>query len=61
MVAKVISGKSIRGVLNYNESKVKEGQAVCILENKFGTDPEDLSSSDKLSRFEHLQKQNKKV
>jgi len=30
MVCKVRSGKNIRGALNYNENKVKEGVAQCI-------------------------------
>ena len=30
MVCKVRSGKNIKGALNYNENKVKEGVAECI-------------------------------
>jgi hypothetical protein len=61
MVAKVISGKSIRGALNYNENKVKEGNASCLLAHKFGSAVSDLSFSNKLTRFEKLTQRNPKV
>ena len=61
MVAKVISGKSIRGALNYNENKVKEGKASCLLAHKFGSPVSDLSFSNKLTRFEKLTQRNPKV
>lgn len=61
MVAKVISGKNIRGVLNYNENKVKEGLAECILAGNFGGDPKELSFSNKLNRFEKLIAHNSKT
>lgn len=60
MVAKVISGKSIRGALNYNENKVK-GNASCLLAHKFGSAVSDLSFSNKLTRFEKLTQRNPKV
>lgn len=61
MVAKVISGKSIRGALNYNENKVKEGKASCLLAHKFGSPVSDLSFSNKLMRFQKLTERNPKV
>ena len=61
MVARIISGKSIRGLLNYNENKVASGEASLILANRFGTDIEILDFSSKLKRFEHLTNQNIKV
>lgn len=61
MVARIISGKSIRGLLNYNESKVTNGEASLILASRFGTDIEKLNFSSKLNRFEHLTNQNIKV
>lgn len=54
MVAKVRSGKSIRGVLNYNEHKVHSGTAQLILASRFSCDIEKLSFQNKLSRFEHI-------
>jgi len=54
MVCKVRSGKNIRGALNYNENKVKEGVAECIGAANFVGQPQHLRFSDKLARFEHL-------
>ena len=58
MVCKVISGKSIKGALNYNESKVREGLAECIGATNFIAEPEQLNFYNKLSRFENLIEQN---
>ncbi|WP_316809219.1 relaxase/mobilization nuclease domain-containing protein [Pedobacter agri] len=54
MVTRILSGKSIRGLLNYNENKVKTGDAELILANKFGAEIGDLELRDKLRRFEQL-------
>jgi len=51
MVAKVISGKDIKGVLNYNELKVIEGKAHLIAASGFLKEPEALSFYEKLYRF----------
>lgn len=51
MVAKVISGKNIRGLLNYNENKLRAGVAQCIVANRFGCEPDELTFSDKINRF----------
>jgi hypothetical protein len=61
MVAKVISGKNIRGALSYNENKVAEGTATCILASTFGSEPKVLSFYDKLEKFDRLMALNKKV
>lgn len=61
MVAKVISGKNIRGLLNYNENKVREGVAQCIAASRFGCDPHGLTFSDKLNRFRKVTALNQKV
>src|SRR5688500_15734798 len=58
MVCKVISGKSIKGALNYNESKVREGLAECIGAANFIAEPEKLNFYNKLSRFENLIEKN---
>lgn len=54
MVARIKSGKSIRGLLNYNENKVTAGSAQLIMASLFGTELEKLNFSDKLNRFQHL-------
>ena len=54
MVAKIITGKSIKGALNYNEHKVREGKAELIFASRFLLEPEELSFRDKLVRFERL-------
>jgi hypothetical protein len=58
MVCKVRSGKSIRGALNYNENKVKEGVAECIAAVNFITEPKHLNFYDKLLMFKNLIEQN---
>jgi hypothetical protein len=54
MVARIKSGKNIRGLLNYNENKVTAGSAQLIMASLFGTELEKLNFSDKLNRFQHL-------
>jgi hypothetical protein len=61
MVAKITIGKSIRGIINYNENKVKESQAQCIAANSYGVEHEDLSFYQKLNRLENLQEKNGRV
>jgi len=58
MVARVISGKDIRGALNYNEQKVMEGTATCIQTNLFKKDADRLSFHEKLDRFIELNERN---
>ncbi len=61
MVAKVNSGKDIRGILNYNENKIMEGVANCIHENLFGQEVEKLSFTAKLKGFENFMNQNRRA
>lgn len=61
MVAKISSGKSIRGILNYNEQKVTEGKAQLILASGFGGEIGTLGLVNKIQRFEHLTILNEKV
>lgn len=61
MVAKVISGKDIKGALNYNEQKVQEGKAVCIMSNLFKEDSGRLTFFDKLNRFTDLNEKNRRT
>ncbi|MBS1918259.1 MAG: relaxase/mobilization nuclease domain-containing protein [Bacteroidetes bacterium] len=54
MVARIRTGKSIAGALNYNEQKLKEGQAECIAANNFLKDVDEMHFYDKLRHFERL-------
>jgi hypothetical protein len=58
MVCKVRCGKSIRGALNYNENKVKEGMAECIAAVNFVGEAQHLTFHEKLARFENLIERN---
>jgi len=61
MVARIKIGKSIKGILNYNELKVREGKADLILASGFSTEAEDLTFSQKLRRFEKLIQRNDRI
>lgn len=54
MVAKIKIGKSIRGILHYNENKVAEGSASLILASGFAGDIENMSLQNKIKRFQYL-------
>lgn len=54
MVAKIESGKSIRGILHYNENKVSALDATLILASGFAGDIENMNFMQKLNRFKHL-------
>lgn len=54
MVAKIVSGKSIRGILLYNEDKTEKGGAKILLASGFATDIDRLNFHQKLHRFEQL-------
>lgn len=61
MVCKIVCGKSIRGVLNYNEYKVQCAAATLLLAAGFPRGPEELTFSNKLQMFEMLTRQNEKT
>jgi hypothetical protein len=61
MVARIVSGKSIRGMLSYNETKVDQGEAKLILASGFATDIDRLNFHQKLYRFEQLTRLNSRV
>jgi hypothetical protein len=61
MVAKIKSGKSLIGALNYNENKVKQGKAQLIAAVKYFKDKEDLSFYDKLLRLTDLAAMNQRA
>ncbi len=54
MVARIRTGKSIRGAINYNEHKVRCNQATLILAHRYPKIAEDLSFNDKINRFQKL-------
>lgn len=56
----MITGKSIKGALNYNEQKVLEGNAECIYASGFIKELHDMAFYDKLNRFEDLNDKNRR-
>jgi hypothetical protein len=58
MVAKIKTGRSIIGAINYNEHKVGLGKAELILAQGYLKDPLDLKFNDKLERLTDLAKRN---
>ncbi|MEE1947250.1 relaxase/mobilization nuclease domain-containing protein [Pedobacter sp. KR3-3] len=58
MVARIITGKSIRGVLSYNENKVADSAAALLLISGFPCVAGRLSFKRKLERFQKLTRQN---
>lgn len=56
----MITGKSIKGALNYNEQKVLEGNAECIYASGFIKELHDMTFYDKLNRFEDLNDKNRR-
>ena len=61
MVARIVSGKSIRGILNYNETKVRNAEAQILMAAGFPRDADGLSFRNKLDRFEMLSRQNEQT
>lgn len=61
MVAKIISGKSLIGALNYNEKKVSQGKADLIHQSGYAKDIIHLNFNDKLLRLKDLSLRNERV
>ncbi|MDB5157978.1 MAG: relaxase [Mucilaginibacter sp.] len=61
MVGKISIGKSLIGVLNYNENKVKEGHALCLDAVGYGREGGELSFYEKLNRMQRLTALNPKA
>lgn len=61
MVARINTGKSISKALNYNEQKVLQGKAECILASGFIKDIHQLNFYDKQHHFERLTSLNEKA
>lgn len=51
MVAKIVSGKNIRGILIYNESKVDKGKASVFMASGFAGDVDGMNLAQKHQRF----------
>lgn len=58
MVARIVTGKSIRGMLIYNEQKVSASDAIILMASGFATDIEKLNLYQKIRRFNQLTKLN---
>ncbi|WP_259069484.1 relaxase/mobilization nuclease domain-containing protein [Mucilaginibacter sp. X4EP1] len=54
MVTKIVSGKSIKGALHYNEDKVANGEASLLMASGFAADVQDMNIAQKNQRFENL-------
>lgn len=61
MVAKIMSGKNMRGALKYNEQKVATGKAECIQANLFQREVHALTFNQKLNRFNQLIERNRRT
>ncbi|MFX1705070.1 relaxase/mobilization nuclease domain-containing protein [Chitinophaga sp. CC14] len=54
MVARITFGTSVRGIISYNENKVKKKNATCIRAEGFGCLPSELTFQEKFNRFYKL-------
>jgi hypothetical protein len=61
MVVKLKMGSSIRGALSYNEQKVGSGKAQLLLASGFGCDIERLGFTEKLTRFQLLNRRDRNI
>ncbi|WP_428330067.1 relaxase/mobilization nuclease domain-containing protein [Mucilaginibacter sp.] len=61
MVAKIKTGRSLSGAINYNEHKVKLGRAELISAQGYLKDPVNLTFTDKLRRLTDLTNRNERT
>lgn len=61
MVAKIKTGRSLSGAINYNEHKVKLGKAELISAQGYLKDPVNLTFTDKLQRLTDLTNRNERT
>lgn len=61
MVAKIKTGRSISGAINYNDHKIKLGKAELISAQGYLKDPVNLTFSDKLQRLTDLTNRNERT
>ncbi|MDB5014114.1 MAG: relaxase [Daejeonella sp.] len=61
MVAKIIIGKYIPGIIGYNEHKVEKGVAELLAAENFSTDASKLTFSNKLKHFAAFAEKNRRT
>ncbi|RFZ90116.1 hypothetical protein D0C36_23015 [Mucilaginibacter conchicola] len=61
MVAKIKTGKSLKGAISYNEHKVMKGSAKLISANGFFREADDLTYEEKVFRLQDLAGRNQRV
>jgi len=61
VVAVVHQSRNLRGILNYNEAKVKAGEAVCLEAGYYPMDAADMNFHQKLRRLELLTELNQRT
>lgn len=61
MVAVVHQSRNLRGILNYNEAKVKAGEAVCLEAGYYPMDAADMNFHQKLRRLELITELNQRT
>lgn len=61
MVARIISGRSIRGAINYNEQKVTQGKAIFLNAENYLKESHLLNPMEKLQVLQHRARLNERV
>ncbi|QQL50168.1 relaxase/mobilization nuclease domain-containing protein [Mucilaginibacter ginkgonis] len=61
MVAKIKTGRSVSGAINYNEHKVRQGKAELISAQGYLKDPANLTFTEKLQRLTDLTNRNERT
>jgi hypothetical protein len=61
MVARIKSGQSIKGAINYNEHKIDEGKAVLLMAEEYPKEAQELHLKDNLLRLQKLPDMNPRV
>ena len=61
MVAVVHQSRNLRGILNYNEAKVKAGEATCLEAGFYPMEAADMNFHQKLRRLELLTELNQRT
>ena len=61
MVAKIKTGRSILGAINYNEHKVRLGKAKLVMAQGYLKEPGNLSFSEKIDRLTDLTRRNERT
>ncbi len=61
MVARIVSGRSIKGAINYNEQKIEQGMAVFLSAENYLKDSHRLNPAEKLFVLKHRAALNERV